>query len=161
MKKQTAAISKEFKFEAAHRLSLHGGACANIHGHSYRVVVEISGELNTEGPASGMVMDFGCLTGAMRAILDEGLPGVSPWDHSLILWDGDPLLGGIDKGILGTDIETQRIVIMDDQPTAENMAQLLAGLIQKWIDNDSRGKGNQVKRVEVWETAKCMAAWAI
>lgn len=159
MEKQTAIISKEFKFEAAHRLPLHAGACANIHGHSYRVVVEIGGELNTDGPASGMVMDFGCLSDAMRTILDEGLPDVGPWDHSLMLWVGDPLVGVFNNAIANGDISEQRIIIMTNQPTAENMARWLSVLIQDQLSQDPRGNGVTVKKIEVWETAKCMAAW--
>lgn len=48
-------IGRMFRFEAAHRLSKHKGKCKNLHGHSYRLLVEVQGEINKE---TNMVMDF-------------------------------------------------------------------------------------------------------
>ncbi len=47
-------VAKEFRWEMGHRLSEHFGLCKNIHGHSYRMIVEFEGELNEQG----MVIDF-------------------------------------------------------------------------------------------------------
>ena len=47
-------ITKEFKFEMAHALHGYDGLCKNIHGHSYRMIVEFEGELDEQG----MVIDF-------------------------------------------------------------------------------------------------------
>ena len=46
-------ITKEFRFEAAHRLPLYKGNCSKLHGHSYRLEVAVSGKLK-----KGMVLDF-------------------------------------------------------------------------------------------------------
>lgn len=48
------SITKSFRFDASHQLEWHRGACANLHGHGYRVDVTVSGELD----ANGVVMDF-------------------------------------------------------------------------------------------------------
>jgi 6-pyruvoyltetrahydropterin/6-carboxytetrahydropterin synthase len=55
-----ASINKEFRFEAAHRLHNHGGKCAHLHGHSYRVIVTVTGLIKPAdgAPDEGMVMDF-------------------------------------------------------------------------------------------------------
>jgi 6-pyruvoyltetrahydropterin/6-carboxytetrahydropterin synthase len=53
------SIGKIFSFEAAHTLPNHEGKCRNLHGHSYRLEVEVTKEVNQE---TGMVMDFGDLT---------------------------------------------------------------------------------------------------
>ena len=37
-------IAKEFRWEMGHRLPEHFGLCKNIHGHSYKMVVEFEGE---------------------------------------------------------------------------------------------------------------------
>lgn len=50
-------ISKEFKFEAAHSLPFHKGACFNKHGHSYHGKVTVS----AKHLVNGMVMDYGDL----------------------------------------------------------------------------------------------------
>jgi 6-pyruvoyltetrahydropterin/6-carboxytetrahydropterin synthase len=63
-------IFKEFTFEAAHRLPNvpSGHKCARLHGHSYRVVVHISGPVDDH---AGWVRDFADLSGAMRPVLDQ------------------------------------------------------------------------------------------
>lgn len=53
------SITKEFTFEASHRLPHHDGKCANPHGHSYRLEVTITGSVIESGPKRGMIADFG------------------------------------------------------------------------------------------------------
>lgn len=48
-------IRREFRFESSHQLPRHPGACARLHGHSYRLTVEVEGPVDAE---SGMVLDF-------------------------------------------------------------------------------------------------------
>lgn len=64
-------IVKEFEFEAAHNLPWHKGACFNLHGHSYRLQVGISGELNE----NGVLMDFSDL----KRIVNESV--ITYCDH--------------------------------------------------------------------------------
>jgi 6-pyruvoyltetrahydropterin/6-carboxytetrahydropterin synthase len=47
----------EFRFEAAHKLPKvpAGHKCASLHGHSYRVEIAVSGEVNEE---TGWLIDF-------------------------------------------------------------------------------------------------------
>lgn len=47
-------IAKEFTFDAAHKLLDYDGPCANLHGHTYRLHVVLSGPLQK----NGMVIDF-------------------------------------------------------------------------------------------------------
>ena len=59
-----ATVEKTFRFEAAHQLPNHKGKCAQLHGHTYRVVIGITGVIQ-EAPGeshNGMVMDFDDLT---------------------------------------------------------------------------------------------------
>ena len=42
-------ISKEFSFDMAHLLDGHDGKCQNLHGHTYKLQVEISGDLYKSG----------------------------------------------------------------------------------------------------------------
>jgi 6-pyruvoyltetrahydropterin/6-carboxytetrahydropterin synthase len=57
----------ELSFDAAHSLPLLpvGHKCHALHGHSYRVVVELSGELNN----FGFVADYGEVKKYLRGIL--------------------------------------------------------------------------------------------
>lgn len=47
-------LTKIFKFDAAHNLTKYHGKCEKLHGHTYKLVVSISGIPDNEG----MVMDF-------------------------------------------------------------------------------------------------------
>jgi len=48
-------LTKEFEFEAAHKLPDYDGACVNLHGHSYKLKVSVKGMPDQD---TGMVMDF-------------------------------------------------------------------------------------------------------
>lgn len=60
-------VTRTFSFEAAHQLDWHSGACKNLHGHSYRLEVTVSGALDT----NGIVIDFADLSALVqREVLD-------------------------------------------------------------------------------------------
>lgn len=63
-------ITKEFGFEAAHQLHglPEGHQCARLHGHSYKVIVELQSEF-VEG--AGFVEDYGQLNDIKRYIRDN------------------------------------------------------------------------------------------
>ena len=63
-------VTKEFEFEAAHHLLNYDGPCANVHGHSYKLQVTVSGniDLSVQKYASDcMVLDFKCLKSLVKA----------------------------------------------------------------------------------------------
>ncbi len=71
-------VSKEFSFDMAHLLDGHDGKCQNLHGHTYKLQVEITGHLITHGAKKSMVMDFSDLKSiVIKSILD-------PMDHAFI-----------------------------------------------------------------------------
>lgn len=47
-------LIKEFEFDAAHNLIHYHGKCERLHGHTYKLVVKLQGEPDSEG----MVYDF-------------------------------------------------------------------------------------------------------
>jgi len=47
-------VSKTFRFEAAHKLIGYDGDCANLHGHSYVLEIQVKGVVDEQG----FVMDF-------------------------------------------------------------------------------------------------------
>lgn len=54
-------VTKEFTFEAAHHLVNYDGDCANVHGHSYKLQVTASGDIDTSDQKYAnecMVIDF-------------------------------------------------------------------------------------------------------
>lgn len=71
-------VSKEFSFDMAHLLDGHDGKCQNLHGHTYKLQVEIAGELYSCGAKKAMVIDFSDVKAIVKkAILD-------PMDHAFI-----------------------------------------------------------------------------
>lgn len=67
-------VTKHFEFESAHCLENHPGKCRNVHGHSYKLEVEVSGEKNDQG----MIIDFGDLKSIVNIEIIEKL------DHKML-----------------------------------------------------------------------------
>lgn len=62
------SVSKVFSFESSHQLPRHPGKCANLHGHSWKLVVEVKGPID---PETGFVMDYAILKGIVQPIVDK------------------------------------------------------------------------------------------
>ena len=86
-------IFKTFRIEAAHRLPNvpAGHKCARLHGHSFAIELQVSGDLGAE---SGWVMDFADLKQAFQPLYErldhhylnevEGLE--NPTSERLAVW---------------------------------------------------------------------------
>eukprot|EP00181_Compsopogon_caeruleus_P000988 CAMPEP_0184681870 /NCGR_PEP_ID=MMETSP0312-20130426/4867_1 /TAXON_ID=31354 /ORGANISM="Compsopogon coeruleus, Strain SAG 36.94" /LENGTH=151 /DNA_ID=CAMNT_0027132999 /DNA_START=215 /DNA_END=670 /DNA_ORIENTATION=- len=89
-------LEKKFGFEAMHVLKGHDGKCARPHGHSYRVVLEVSGRtLVGSGPKRNMLMDFEEISREVRGMVDlhldhanlnESLGTDSPTAEFIAVW---------------------------------------------------------------------------
>ena len=65
-------LTKEFEFEAAHHLINYDGPCANVHGHSYKLQVTVSGSINvfeTKYATDCMVLDFKNLKSIVKTVI--------------------------------------------------------------------------------------------
>ncbi len=71
-------VSKEFSFDMAHLLDGHDGKCQNLHGHTYKLQVEVAGDLLVDGAKKSMVMDFSDLKAVVKKAILE------PMDHAFI-----------------------------------------------------------------------------
>ncbi len=105
-------ITKLFSFEMAHALLGYDGPCKNIHGHSYRLEITISGRPVSDeaNPKLGMVMDFGDLKRIVKkTVLDD-------FDHSTVLNEKSDFASvpQIEK-IFGN------VILVSYQPTCENL----------------------------------------
>jgi len=95
-------IFKIFQIEAAHHLPKvpAGHPCARLHGHSFRVEVHVSGDVD---PTSGWVMDFAELKTAFAPVfaqLDHNylndVPGLdNPTSERLAVWIWERLKPGL------------------------------------------------------------------
>ena len=65
-------LKTESSFDSAHFLKGYDGKCRNLHGHRWRVVVEIAADqLKDEGQTRGMLVDFSDLKNALKDICDD------------------------------------------------------------------------------------------
>jgi 6-pyruvoyltetrahydropterin/6-carboxytetrahydropterin synthase len=136
-------IGKDFTFEAAHRLQNHDGKCRNLHGHSYKAQVSVTGErLQESGPQEGMLFDFGVLNEWWKSAGEPML------DHMTILEHGDPLIGRLAGEVM--------MNVVDWPPTAENLSVFIAQGLWSWLAHHVESNGFLVK-VKVYETEK---SWA-
>ena len=129
-------ITKQFAFEAAHRLIGlgHDHPCAQLHGHSYRVeLVFESRDLDRRGFAW---LDYRDLDAFKRHLDDT-------YDHAAILHADDPILGPTPHGM--------KVVVLDCNPTAENLA------YRFWLDAHKLGFAPAAVRVS--ETVKTWAEY--
>lgn len=63
------SVCKEFVFDAAHRLPNYNGPCERLHGHQWKLEIEVSGEVSQD---TGMVLDFVHLKKVVNmAIIDK------------------------------------------------------------------------------------------
>lgn len=115
-------LTKEFKFDTAHALKDYDGKCSNLHGHSYKFYVTVKGRPveDKASPKNGMVMDFGDL----KSIVKEEV--VEEMDHAVVLNKEADL-----KHITDIDQLFDKVVIVDYQPTTENMLADFAERIKK------------------------------
>lgn len=58
-------VAKHFTFDAAHRLDAYDGPCADLHGHTYRLEVEIKGLPDERG----LVIDFNEIKSIVEGVI--------------------------------------------------------------------------------------------
>lgn len=128
-------IAKEFSFDMAHMLDGHDGKCKNLHGHTYKLQVEIAGELHTDGAKSGMVMDYSDL----KAIVKKHI--LDPMDHAFIYDETSERECKVAELLNSLDSKT---FALPTRSTAEQMA--------KYIFDTLDALGLPVSLIRLWET---------
>ena len=109
-------LSKEFRFEASHRLPKHPGKCSRLHGHSWVFRIFVNGTVN---PESGMVLDYYHIGEIGKKIVDL-------LDHKhLGSWEG--ILDTPAQASWGVDILYMRA---DFNPTSENILLWMANYLE-------------------------------
>ena len=127
-------IQTEASFDSAHFLKDYEGKCSNIHGHRWRVEVELAAHtLKEEGAERGMIMDLTAVKERLRAEADR-------LDHALIIEEGSLL----ESTVKALESEHLRLVILPFRPTSENLA--------KYFFDCMKETGCPVYRVRVFET---------
>ncbi|MDB4584415.1 6-carboxytetrahydropterin synthase QueD [Draconibacterium sp.] len=138
-------ITRKFHFEMAHALYAYDGPCKNIHGHTYNLEVTILGEIRNEQghPKDGMVMDFGNLKKLVKWKI------VNVYDHSLVI---NSVVSK--EHIDALKNTTERLIVVDFQPTSENMVVYFAEILQQDLASNV-----SLFSIRLYETATSYAEW--
>lgn len=128
-------IAKEFSFDMAHMLDGHDGKCKNLHGHTYKLQVEIAGELHASGAKSGMVMDYSDL----KAVVKQHI--LDPMDHAFIYDETSERESQVAALLNQLNSKT---FALPARTTAEQMA--------KYMFDTLRDVGLPVSLIRLWET---------
>ncbi|MBK7644303.1 MAG: 6-carboxytetrahydropterin synthase [Planctomycetes bacterium] len=121
MERWAIDLQKEaFKFSAAHFLIFPDGSAERLHGHNYRVFVELEGQLTSHG----LVMDFKAIKPVVRAICDElDEHWIVPGRHPVLRWSESG--GSIEVVYLDRFYRVPRedvIVLAINNTSSENLA---------------------------------------
>ena len=133
-------VAKQFRWEGAHRLPWHTEGCQHLHGHSYHLWVELSGEV----PASGMFIDFK----EIKSVLG---PLVAAWDHGILVADSDTQL------LAAIDLLASKHYVLPYDTTSENICQFVVDYLLANATHILSTRGITGIRVRLQETETCFA----
>ena len=109
-------VSKEFTFDAAHHLHNYEGKCKNLHGHTYRVVLGLSGYTDE----LGLMIDFGDIKEIWKQkieihldhrYLNETLPPMNTTAENIVVWIYEKLVEALleEQRFIGARVEFIRL----------------------------------------------------
>jgi 6-pyruvoyltetrahydropterin/6-carboxytetrahydropterin synthase len=107
-------VSKEFTFDSAHHLHCYEGKCQNLHGHTYRLQVVVSGQTDERG----ITIDFADVKSlTKRYIIDrldhqylnEVLPLMNTTAENMVVWIYEQLHSAIEAEYTHSGIRLEEI----------------------------------------------------
>ncbi|ADU91809.1 6-carboxytetrahydropterin synthase QueD [Taylorella equigenitalis] len=128
-------VVKTFNFDIAHLLDGHDGKCKNLHGHTYRLEVEVAGPVIEDGPKKGMVIDFADL----KSVVDDLI--IARMDHAFLYDSTNERETAIAQLLEGWNMKTYPF---KHRTTAENISRHIFDLLRERLEG--------VNRVRLWET---------
>ncbi|WP_301003238.1 6-carboxytetrahydropterin synthase QueD [uncultured Duncaniella sp.] len=146
---QLTNVTKEITFDAAHMLSNYDGKCSNLHGHTYRVAVTLSGHPNTTKTASDshMVMDFGDLKSIMQSEI------MNRMDHALLI-SAEEFRTEAEGALMNWASKFgKKKCIMPSRTTAEDMAFAIGSWVRDALQSRYHDINDRLQvSVKLWET---------
>ncbi|NBC16485.1 MAG: 6-carboxytetrahydropterin synthase [Bacteroidetes bacterium] len=133
-------IAKRFRWEGAHRLPWHEGGCQHLHGHSYRMTVELDGPPDERG----LLIDFKDLKALLRPLIDA-------WDHATLVAEDDVALR---EALERLD---SKYAVLPVDTTSENLCTYVADYLARTGADVLREHGITAIRVRIQETETCYA----
>jgi len=159
--RHSTTITRRIEFDAGHRIFGHESKCAHIHGHRYVCLLQCAPKEGLDD--LGRVIDFGVVKQIVGKWIDDS------FDHGMFLFNGDPLVKlwqrfgqkittPVEVYPISTIVEEagyQKHVIMDKNPTAENIAELIfINAVELLSEYDIK-----VVKVTLYETPNCFATY--
>lgn len=143
-------------FSAAHFITFNGNICERLHGHNWRVAVEVSGPLDQ----NSYVFDFIALRDATQALVNELDHHILlPTQHAAIHVTGD------DREVMATFEQRRWVFPREDcvllpvaNTTAELIAHWMAGRLAEVLRKHPGGETLESLTLEVEEN---FGQWAI
>ena len=133
--RQKHSVTKIIDFAYGHRLINYDGKCRFLHGHNGILEVDIAVDKLDD---RGMVVDFGDVKDLVKGWIDDNL------DHRMILCRDDPMAVALSE-------LDEPVYLMDANPTAENIAQLVFSV--------AREMGLNIVEARLWETPSSYATY--
>ena len=134
-------LTIEQSFDSAHFLAGYVGKCGNIHGHRWRVLLQVQSEhLREDSQQRGMCVDFSTIKEELKEIVEN-------YDHTLLIEQGtlkeSTMEALADEGF--------SVIELAFRPTAENFAKHFYELFSQ--------RGYDVAAVQVYETPNNCASY--
>lgn len=129
------SVTKIISFCYGHRLMNYEGKCKYLHGHNGLAEIALKAKKLDH---RGMVIDFSDVKKVIGTFINDQL------DHKMLLYKKDPLVAVLQ------DIG-EPIFLMDENPTAENIAKL--------IFDFAFGKNLPIVSAKLWETETSFAIY--
>ena len=139
------SISKRYSFDSAHKLNRSDwmsprnkevfGKCSRLHGHTYGLVVEITGFVD---PETGMVLNYFDLDDIMKPLVDS-------LDHRYL------------NDVFPNMLTTSENMVKKIASLIE--AAFVEAGIQFFVDRGGTEQGIKLHRVTLSETPKTTATW--
>jgi len=130
-------VTKQIFFCYGHRLIKYAGKCKHLHGHDAMAEIELS---RPELDERGMVVDFSDIKNMLKQWIDDNI------DHKMLLHRNDPIVPILQE-------QQEPLLLMDDNPTAENIAKLLFNKAEEF--------DFPVTEVRLWESPTSCASYKI
>jgi len=134
-------LTIEDEFAAAHYLEGYQGACAAMHGHTWKVSVSIVAQ---ETRDLGMVVDFKDLKRILKKVL-------SKYDHSCL--NNVIEMPKDEEG----EAESSRPKY---NPTAENMTRIIYGELEEALQQFSKAGICELWSVTIWESSQASCTYS-
>ena len=143
-------VSTIIEWDMGHRIPNHKSKCKNLHGHRYKLEINIEGNFirKKRSSSESMIIDFGDVKDiACKEIKDY-------CDHAFMYWDKDK-----DVSMFFNIHKTYKHLPVPFIPTVEEIARWIFTTLNSKL-KDTYKTGLKLHSVTVWETPTCKAFYS-